>query len=49
MSSGQKAYAEDMWAEAKDHRERISQLGPTEVARRISELNEHVNYLENNL
>lgn len=47
MSSGQKAWEEEREAQArKEHHDRIAQLGPSEIIKRVKALTTHFKYLE---
>lgn len=50
MSSGQKAWAEEKEEQAwKEHFDRIAQLGPSEIIKRVEALTTHFKYLEESI
>lgn len=50
MSSGQRAYEDELAEQAaKEHYDRIAQLGPSKIIEVIDKLTEHFRYLEESL
>ncbi len=50
MSSGQKAYAEEMEAQAnQEHYDRLAQLGPSQILKVVDRITEHFKYLEESI